>query len=111
MPIEFIGIDLQDSSVLSWKSPANVFKLTVEASVWPQSTFYSATELNQYTRYKRAVLEFRNTTKIKGLIEQRIIQPTLDSDDSVDCASIDSLVYTDVGDVLEGSQLFNVRLK
>ena len=47
----FKGIDLNDSFVLSWYQGTNELTFELEASIWPESTYYEKPKPNEHTCY------------------------------------------------------------
>ena len=98
----FKGIDLNDSFVLNWTHIDDQLTFELEASVWPESLYYSTPKANEYTCYRKAVLKFANTQKISGLNSMDSVQSTTDLDGSKDYGNIDTLCQTESGFNLSG---------
>ncbi|WP_083607995.1 hypothetical protein [Teredinibacter haidensis] len=91
----FKGIDLNDSFVLSWYYEADNVSFELDASIWPESEYYSTPKKNEYTCYRKATLEFVGVKKVSGLKLRELVQPTTDPDGSVDYGKIDELNVAD----------------
>lgn len=87
----FKGIDLNDSFVLSWCHEADNVSFELDASIWPESEYYSTPKENEYTCYRKATLEFVGVKKVSGLKLRELVQRTTDPDGSVDFGNIDEL--------------------
>ena len=87
----FKGIDLNDSFVLSWLKSENDVTFNIEASIWPESSFYETPSNDEYTCYKKACLSFRNVEGISGLLEMSDVNPSVDANNESDYGNIDSL--------------------
>ena len=93
----FKGIDFNDSFVLGWCSNETEITFKIEASIWPESPHYLAPKPDEYTCYRKCEIQFTGFTSYSGLIEQSLINPTLDIDGSFDYGNIDSLIKTNQG--------------
>jgi len=93
----FRGIDLNDSFVLNWNYENDQLSFELEASIWPESKYYSMPEKDEYTCYRKATLKFVGVNKVSGLREKESVQTSNDPDGSVDYGNIDAL------DIAEGS--------
>jgi hypothetical protein len=104
---ELLGIDLQDSFVLSWSVENDWLTFEVEASIWPDSPHYEPPLPDEYTCYKRATLTFHGFDSIEGLKHMEDVRFSVDPDGSRDFGNIDVLeaqgngyrVVGDFGDV------------
>ncbi|MGI3039972.1 hypothetical protein [Vibrio diabolicus] len=86
-----VGVDLQDSFVLGWSYNDQTLEIELEFSIWPESKYYEAPKVGEYTCYRLGSLLFEGGFKIKGLLNQNDIQPTIDLDGSKDYGNIDYL--------------------
>ena len=91
----FKGIDLFDSFVTSWKLEGSELSFFLEASIWPESDFYSEPKKKEYTCYKNGVLKFSRWSNVKGLLQQSQVTPSTDLDGSVDYGNIEYFVKTE----------------
>lgn len=104
---ELLGIDLQDSCVLSWSVENGRLTFRVEASIWPDSPHYQPPLADEYTCYKPATLVFYGFDSIEGLKHMGDVRFSVDADGSRDYGNIDVLeaqgnsyrVVGDFGDV------------
>jgi len=87
----FRGVDLNDSFILNWFHAQGSFFIELEASLWPESKYYSAPVNDEYTCYKKASISFQNIQSIEGLTPVNAVTPTIDIDGSADYGNIDSL--------------------
>ncbi|MEL4388696.1 hypothetical protein [Shewanella xiamenensis] len=98
----FNGIDLNDSFVLDWSYENNSLYFELEASIWPESKYYAEPKLNEYTCYRKAILQFVNTVSVIGLKPKSAVMSSTDSDGSIDYGNIDTLQVVDGGFGLTG---------
>ena len=94
---EFEGIDLNDSFVLSWEQSSDKIVFKLEASIWPQSAYYSKPKPNEHTCYRKATLTFSGTKEVNGLRPMETVKPTIDPDGTSDYGNIDSLIKSSNG--------------
>ncbi|MDR9768686.1 hypothetical protein RJP56_21810 [Shewanella baltica] len=87
----FKGIDLNDSFVLDWNYENNRLCFELEASIWPESKYYVEPKLNEYTCYRKAILQFVNTVSVTGLKPKSAVMSSTDPDGSIDYGNIDTL--------------------
>lgn len=88
----FKGIDLHDSFVLGWRLEGGVLAFTIEASIWPDSSYYQPSKNGEYTCYRKATLAFIGADEISGVRPIEAVQPTYDLDGSTDYGNIESLI-------------------
>jgi len=98
----FRGIDLTDSFVLSWSHDGNELTFELEASIWPDSEYYSKPHNGEYTCYRKAALKFTGVQSINGLKSINLVSSTTDPDGSTDYGNIDALSQTETGFNLSG---------
>ena len=98
----FQGIDLTDSFVLFWEFKDRCLSFDLEASVWPESRYYSKPKKDEFTCYKKVRLEFLNIETIQGLKEMNQVTPSTDQSGEIDYGNIDSLIIEEGGFFLEG---------
>ncbi|MGX5172429.1 hypothetical protein ACUR5C_00210 [Aliikangiella sp. IMCC44653] len=98
----FKGIDLTDSFVLYWELERNCLSFDLEASIWPESRYYSKPKDDEFTCYKKARLDFLNVNSIQGLKDMSQVTPSTDADGEKDYGNIDVLTIGDEGYFLEG---------
>ncbi len=98
----FRGIDLTDSFVLSWSHDGNELTFELEASIWPDSEYYSKPQNGEYTCYRKAALKFTGVQSINGLKSINLVPSTTDPDGSTDYGNIDALSQTETGFNLSG---------
>jgi hypothetical protein len=98
----FRGIDLTDSFVLSWSHDGNELTFELEASIWPDSEYYSKPQNGEYTCYRKAALKFTGVQSINGLKSINLVPSTIDPDGSTDYGNIDALSQTETGFYLSG---------
>ena len=98
----FNGIDLNDSFVFDWSYENNCLYFELEASIWPESKYYAEPKLNEYTCYRKAILQFVNTVSVIGLKPKSAVMSSTDSDGSIDYGNIDTLQVVDGGFELTG---------
>ena len=98
----FKGIDLNDSFVLSWVQEADLLRFELEASIWPDSVYYSKPEDDEYTCYRKATLMFRGVQSTVGLKPIDSVPSTTDPDGTVDFGNIETLSQTENGFQLSG---------
>lgn len=91
----FKGIDLNDSFVLDWNYENNCLRLELDASIWPESKYYVEPKLNEYTCYRKAILQFVNTVAVSGLKPKSAVMSSTDPDGSIDYGNIDTLQVAD----------------
>lgn len=99
---EFKGIDLNDSFVLSWNQTNDKVEINLEASIWPQSAYYSKPKSNEYTCYRRATLTILGAVEVTGLLPMDAVKPTIDPDGTEDYGNIDSLRQSSNGYSIAG---------
>lgn len=108
------GIDLNDSFVLNWSHKDDRLSFELEASIWPESDYYTTPKQGEYTCYRKATLEFLGVRKVSGLKQKESVRSNTDPDGSVDYGNIDDLktiadLYLLVGDVgtvkIQGGEL------
>ncbi len=105
--IELLGINLQDSFVLSWSVENDRLTFEVEASIWPDSPHYEPPLPDKFTCYKHATLVFHGFDSIDGLKNMEDVKYSIDLNGSRDFGNIDVLevqedgyrVVGDFGDV------------
>lgn len=115
----FKGIDLNDSFVLNWRNEKDLLSFELEASIWPDSEYYSKPKQNEYTCYRRATLEFIGVSKVSGLKPKKSVPSSTDPDGTVDYGNIDELnigegIFTLSGDfgtvsILGGELRFEIH--
>lgn len=93
----FRGVDLNDSFVLGWVQKADVLQFELEASIWPESDYYSRPERDEYTCYRKATLLFKDFQNIIGLKSIDSTPSTIDPDGTRDYGNIDALSQTKGG--------------
>ena len=98
----FKGIDLNDSFVLSWAHENNQLTFALEASIWPESEFYSKHKEGEFTCYRKATLRLANVKSINGLKNIDSVTPTKDPDGSIDYGNIETFCQTRTGFKLSG---------
>ncbi len=98
----FKGIDLTDSFVLYWELERNCLSFDLEASVWPESRYYSKPKDDEFTCYKKARIDFLNVDSIQGLKDMNQVTPSTDVSGEKDYGNIDSLIIDEDGFSLEG---------
>jgi hypothetical protein len=98
----FRGIDLTDSFVLSWSHDGNELTFELEASIWPDSEYYSKPQNGEYTCYRKAALKFTGVQSINGLKSINLVPSTTDPDGSTDYGNIEALSQTETGFNLSG---------
>ncbi|MDG5501212.1 hypothetical protein [Marinobacter sp. BGYM27] len=101
MPV-FEGVDLNDSFILGWTQDGGRLAFYIEASIWPESKYYSTPKAGEYTCYRSAVLEFVRAIEITGLRPIELTPPSIDPDGSKDYGNIDLLVTSESGFSLAG---------
>ena len=99
---DFVGIDLNDSFVLSWKFQGSDLEFQIEASIWPNSEYYEKPKPNEWTCYKQAKLIFSSIEKVEGLLSLREAKHSTDATGKKDYGNIVSLVKTENGFNIEG---------
>jgi hypothetical protein len=99
----FNGIDLNDSFVLDWSCENNCLSFKIEASIWPKSKHYAEPKPNEYTCYRKAILQFINTVSVSGLKPKSAVMSSTDPDGSIDYGNIDTLQVVDGGFELTGN--------
>jgi len=60
----FKGIDLNDSFILSWVHEDDQLTFDLEASIWPESKYYTTPKEDEYTCYRKATLSFKGFDSI-----------------------------------------------
>jgi hypothetical protein len=98
----FKGISLNDSFVLDWSFENNCLSFELEASIWPESKYFVEPKLNEYTCYRKAILQFVNTVSVIGLKLKSAVMSSTDPDGSIDYGNIDILQLVDGGFELTG---------
>ena len=98
----FKGIDLNDSFVLSWHQGTNELTFELEASIWPESTYYEKPKPNEHTCYKSAILSFKNFNELSGLLELNQVKAATDASGEKDYGNIDNLEENNNGFLVEG---------
>jgi hypothetical protein len=98
----FKGIDLNDSFVLGWEFNKDQLTLKIEASIWPQSKYYTKPKNDEFTCYRNAQISFYGVKNIEGLLSIQSVKPTIDPDGSADYGNIESLAKTNNGFNLSG---------
>jgi hypothetical protein len=98
----FKGIDLTDSFVLSWAHDDNQLSFELEASIWPESEYYSKPQNGEYTCYLKAALKFTDVQSLNGLKSIDLVPSTTDPDGSMDYGNIETLSQTETGFNLSG---------
>ncbi|AUD77728.1 hypothetical protein CW740_00145 [Kangiella profundi] len=76
----FKGIDLNDSFVLGCSQSEGRLSFDLEASIWPESKFYTEPKKNEYTCYKKAFLSFVGVDSIQGLKPIEAVASSTDPD-------------------------------
>ena len=99
----FKGIDLNDSFVLGWSKGEDRLSFELEASIWPESKFYTEPKENEYTCYRKAFLSFVGIDSIQGLKPINTVATSTDPDGTIDYGNIDSLSITSSGFEVEGN--------
>jgi hypothetical protein len=99
----FKGIDLNDSFVLGWSQSEDHLSFELEASIWPESEFYTEPNKNEYTCYRKAFLSFVGVNSIQGLKPINTVATLTDPDGAIDYGNIDSLSITSSGYEVEGN--------
>ena len=99
---EFLGIDLNDSFVLSWGIADERLVFELEASIWPDSQYYEAPLPENYTCYRRAQLAFAGFKDVDGLKSMEQTNSSIDPDGSRDYGNIDELEQTEKGYRISG---------
>ncbi|MDN5499121.1 hypothetical protein K5M76_02960 [Shewanella xiamenensis] len=99
----FKGIDLTDSFVLDWNHKNNCLYFELEASIWPESKHYAEPKPNEYTFYRKAILQFINTVSVSGLKHKSAAMSSTDPDGSIDYGNIDTMQVVDGGFELTGN--------
>lgn len=98
----FKGIDLNDSFVLDWRFEDNCLCFELQASIWPESTYFVKPKPNEYTCYRKAILQFVDTVAVTGLKPKSAVMSATDPDGSIDYGNIDTLQVIDGGFELTG---------
>lgn len=98
----FRGVDLNDSFVLDWCYENDHLSIELEASIWPESIYYSKPKKNEYTCYRKATLKFVGVKEVSGLKPKELVQSTRDPNGSIDYGNIDVLNVTDGSFILVG---------
>ena len=93
----FKGIDLNDSFVLNWVHENDHLSFELEASIWPESEYYSKPKDGEYTCYRKATLLFLNLENINGLKPIEHTPSSKDLDGTIDYGNIDTLCTTGNG--------------
>ncbi|WP_240221592.1 hypothetical protein [Rheinheimera hassiensis] len=99
----FNGIDLNDSFVLDWSYENNCLYFELEASIWPESKYYAEPKPNEYTCYRKAILQFTNAVSVSGLKPKSAVMSSTDPDGTLDYGNIDTLQVVDGGFELTGN--------
>jgi hypothetical protein len=107
---EFNGVDLNDSFILSWYQDRDSLVIEIEASLWPESKYYSKPLEGEYTCYKKALVSFRNIQSIYGLKTLNEVKPIIEPDGSEDYGNIDTLEKEN-GQFLVSGEFGNVTIK
>jgi hypothetical protein len=94
MPV-FKGIDLNDSFVLSWSRQSGELVIDLEASIWPESPFYTEPKPDEYTCYRKATLRFVGVFEVVGLESMESVRFFTDANGEIDYGNIDSLRGSD----------------
>ena len=98
----FKGIDLNDSFVLGWVQESDLLRFELEASIWPESNYYSKPIAGEYTCYRKATLIFKDFQRIVGLKSIELVPSATDPDGTVDFGNIETLSETENGFQLSG---------
>ena len=98
----FKGIDLNDSFVLDWNYENNCVRFELDTSIWPDSKYYVEPKPNEYTCYRKAILQFVNTVAVSGLKPKSAVMSSTDPDGSIDYGNIHTLQVVDGGFELTG---------
>lgn len=106
----FKGIDLNNSFVLNWNHTNDHLSFELEVSIWPESEYYTAPKKNEYTCYRKAILEFLGVRTISGLKAKEAVKSTTDPDGSIDYGNIDYLKSVD-GSFLVGGDFGSVTIQ
>lgn len=106
----FKGIDLNNSFVLNWSHTSDHLFFELEVSIWPESEYYTAPNKNEYTCYRKAILEFLGVKTISGLKAKEAVKSTTDPDGSIDYGNIDYLKSVD-GSFLVGGDFGSVTIQ
>jgi len=88
---QFLGIDLNDSFILSWRLEGRSVHFELEASIWPESEHYMPPKPGEYTCYRRATLAFKNIIECIGLPSMDSAPTSADAAGEIDFGNIDSL--------------------
>ena len=99
----FKGIDLNDSFILNWALEGDQLTFELEASIWPESSYYSHPKSREHTCYRKAVLSFLDIKNINGLKPIEAVSSTVDPDGSKDYGNIDTLSQTENGYNISGN--------
>ncbi len=106
----FKGVDLQDSFVLGWSNTDSRLEFQLEASIWPESEFYTNPKSGEHTCYRPATIAFVNTSSVQGLAQIGSVKYSTDPDGSKDYGNIESLSKTPEGFIVSG-EFGNVSIK
>ena len=98
----FKGIDLNDSFVLGWAHEYGQLSFELEASIWPDSKYYSKPQNGEYTCYRKAALKFMNVQSLNDLKSIESVSSKTDPDGSTDYGNIETLSQTENGFDLSG---------
>lgn len=93
IPVNWEGIDLEDSWVLGWHHDREhgqlVFK--IDTSLWPGHPDYEQPLPNEYTCYKHGELIFDEVIEVNGLPRMDDARPNIDPDGTLDYGNIEGL--------------------
>ena len=106
----FKGIDLNDSFVEHWSCKNSCLVFDLEASIWPESKYYTKPLKDEYTCYRKASLTFCGIHSIIGLLPIESVQESKDLDGSIDYGNIEELNKTHDGFKLVG-EFGDVKIK
>ncbi len=88
---ELIGIQLQDSFVLSWGMNRDSLVFDVEFSLWPEHPQYQTPKPNEWTCYQRGKLLFEGVSSQQGLLSIDNVRSSTDASGELDYGNIDEL--------------------
>lgn len=98
----FKGIDLNDSFVLNWSEESDQLQFNLEASIWPESKYYTEPENGEYTCYRKATIMFKCVQSITGLKPMESALSSADLNGTIDFGNIETLSQTENGYHISG---------
>ena len=98
----FKGIDLNNSFVLKWELKKSCLAFEIEASVWPESKYYSEPKENEYTCYRASILSIRDIESVEGLKSMESVRAAIDLNGTKDYGNIDVLEHNKDGYLIVG---------